>query len=137
MINMFLNNIKTFVFTKKAYSAKAACGNVWNIKTKAMHKKHTQIQFGPIIFHLFSLSSIVFHRELRMKVNQVKSSSILWTLKDLMGCWSSTWMPGNMVLMSRLDLRSDGLYTQSQRTFVIIDIIQAKCFLHESLAARY
>ena len=46
-------------------------------------------------------------------------------------------MLGNMVLMSRLDLSSVCLYMQSERTVVTISIIQAKCFLHESLAACY
>ena len=45
-------------------------------------------------------------------------------------------MLGNMVLMSRLDLSRVCLYMQSERT-VVISIIQAKCFLHESLAACY
>lgn len=48
--------MNTIALTKHAYSAKAAYGNGWNTKTRAMYKSHTKIQFGPVIFYIFSLS---------------------------------------------------------------------------------
>lgn len=45
--------MKTSALTKQTYSAKADCGNVWNIKTKAIYKTQKKFNFvlsSPIYF---------------------------------------------------------------------------------------